>query len=224
MIKAVSLLSESCDAQLGMLMIQQTAKRNRQMDGKSVAAAHIHKRIRGAAMLIFPPRHMHMRLVSALSAARGVCVCSSARRQKSCTLRHTLASVDIWNSACWLCRRSSSCANIDTIVHSRRWQWWDCLLVVAIAFRNVAGVSSTEPRATAWTLCVCICLCHPSCLGSRLPSLRPITNRLLVPSMAGTRVLTVHLCEPTCEPEPFPLLSTVHVLLLLLLLSTAHLL
>jgi len=25
-------------------------------------------------MLIFPPRHMHMRLVSALSAARGVCV------------------------------------------------------------------------------------------------------------------------------------------------------
>lgn len=44
------------------------------MDGKSVAAAHMHKRIRGAAMLNFPPRHMHMRLVSALSAARGVCV------------------------------------------------------------------------------------------------------------------------------------------------------
>jgi hypothetical protein len=131
---------------------RQTAGQNRQMDGKSVAAAHIHKRIRGAAMLIFPPRHMHMRLVSALSAARGVCVCSSARRQKSCTLRHTLASVDIWNSACWLCRRSSSCANIDTIVHSRRWQWWDCLLVVAIAFRNVAGVSSTEPRAYSTSL------------------------------------------------------------------------
>jgi hypothetical protein len=24
-----------------------------------------------------------------------------------------------------------------------------------ISFTNVAGVSSTEPRATAWTLCVC---------------------------------------------------------------------
>jgi hypothetical protein len=154
------------------------------MDGKSVAAAHIHKRIRGAAMLIFPPRHMHMRLVSALSAARGVCVCSSARRQKSCTLRHTLASVDIWNSACWLCRRSSSCANIDTIVHSRRWQWWDCLLVVAIAFRNVAGVFSTEPRATAWTLCA-VLLSMPSIVSRLKTSLPSAHNEPITCTING---------------------------------------
>jgi hypothetical protein len=58
------------------------------MDGKSVAAAHIHKRIRGAAMLIFPPQHMHMRLVSALSAARGVCVLSCQKTEEFHTPVH----------------------------------------------------------------------------------------------------------------------------------------
>lgn len=75
MIKAVSLLSESCDAQLGMLMIQQTAKRNRQMDGKSVAAADIHKREKRRCDGVFHHGTCTCRvLVSALSTACGVCV------------------------------------------------------------------------------------------------------------------------------------------------------
>lgn len=82
--------------------------------------------------------------------------------------------------------------------------------------QNVAGVSSTEPRATAWTLC--ICLYHPSCLGPRPPTFGPY--HFLVPSVVGIRILTVYLREPTCEPEPSPLLSTGY----LLLLSTAHIL
>jgi hypothetical protein len=68
---------------------------------------------------------------------------------------------------------------------------------------------------------VCVHLSMPSIVSrfkTSLPSV--ITNRLLAPSMADTWVLTVYLREPTCEHEPFLLLSTGHTLLL----SAAHLL
>jgi hypothetical protein len=69
---------------------------------------------------------------------------------------------------------------------------------------------------------VCVHLSMPSIVSRLKTSLPSVHNEPITCTINGwhTGVLTVYQREPTCEPEPFLLLSTGHMLLL----STVHLL
>jgi hypothetical protein len=86
------------------------------------------------------------------------CVCSFGRRQKSSTLGQTLANECHHLELCLLADEEQQLRqHIETIVHA---QAVGLFPGSGDSSQNVAGVSSTEPRATAWTLCASVYTIH----------------------------------------------------------------